>query len=165
MPGNVENAVTRLASLKSRHDSDDAVESNWVAALEGEVALAQGRYDEAVSSFKTALKRAWLTLNRDASTVFATNLPSRDGVARVHIARGNRASAIEEYRRLTAVAAANRSSAVLEPRHILELARLLDKQGDQTARVEYGRFLKLWGHADAGLPELAEARMALSAAR
>ena len=46
--GNVSNAVSRLASLKSRYDSDEPVESNWVAALEGEVALAQGRYDDAV---------------------------------------------------------------------------------------------------------------------
>ena len=64
------------------------VESNWVAALEGEVALAQGRYGEAASSFTAAQRKVWLTLGRDASTVFATNSPSRDGLARVEIARG-----------------------------------------------------------------------------
>ena len=95
--------------------------------------------------------------------MFATNLPSRDGLARVEIARGNRAAAIEEYRRLTAVGPGNRSSAVLEPRYILELARLLNEEGDEAgARVEYGRFLKLWANADAGLPELSEAKKALS---
>jgi hypothetical protein len=48
---------------------------------------------------------------------------------------------------------------VLEPRHILELARLLGQAGDKAgARVEYDRFLTLWANADAGLPELAEAR-------
>ncbi len=41
--GNVSNSVSRLASLKSRYDRDERVESNWVAALEGEIALAQGR--------------------------------------------------------------------------------------------------------------------------
>ena len=56
--GHVSNAVSRLASLKSRYDSDDRVESNWVAALEGEIALAQGRYDQAASSFKTAQKKS-----------------------------------------------------------------------------------------------------------
>ena len=120
-------------------------------------------YDQALSSFKAAQTKAWLTLGRDASTVFATNLPSRDGLARVEIARGNRAAAIEEYRRLTAVGPANRSSAVLEPRHILELARLLEKEGDKAgARVEYERFLKLWANADAGLPELTEAKKAVA---
>ena len=67
--------------------------------------------------------------------MFATNLPSRDGLARVEIARGNRAAAIEEYRRLTAVGPGQRSSAVLEPRDILELARLLKKTETRPARV------------------------------
>ncbi len=157
--GNVTNAVSRLASLKSHYDSNDRVESNWVAALEGEVALAQGRYDQAALSFKSAQTPAWLTLGRDASTVFATNLPSRDGPARLEITRGNRAAAIEAYRRLTTGGPDNRSSAALEPRHVLELARLLNKEGDGAgARVEYGRFLKLWANADAGLPELTEAK-------
>ena len=157
--GHVSNAFSRLASLKPRYDSDDRVESNWVAALEGEIALAHGHYDQASSSFKAAQKQAWLTLGRDASTVFAINLPSRDGLARVDVARGNRAAAIEGYRRLTAVDPSNQTSAVLEPRYILELARLLKGDGnDAAARVEYERFLKMWATADAGLPELAEAK-------
>jgi hypothetical protein len=79
------------------------------------------------------------------------------------MARGNRKAAIAEYRRLTTVSTSPDSSAVLEPRYILELARLLDAEGDTTgARVEYQRFLKLWANADAGLPELIEAKRALS---
>ena len=75
----------------------------------------------------------------------------------------NRAAAIEEYRRLTLISPGNRSSAVLEPRYILELARLLHGEGDKTgALVEYGRFLKLWANADAGLPELSEAKKAVT---
>jgi hypothetical protein len=135
------------------------MESNWVAELEGEIALAQAQHDRAAASFKAAQKPAWFILGRDASTVFATNLPSRDGIARVETARGNRAAAIEEYRRLTTLGPDRRSSAVLEPRDILELARLLKEQGDAAgAAVEYGRFLSFWATADAGLPELAEAK-------
>jgi len=116
-----------------------------------------------VSSFEAAQTKVWLTLGRDTSTVLAVNPPSRDGLARVHIARGDRAAAIAEYRRLTAVGPDTQSSAMLEPRYILELGRLLDAEGDRVgARVEYGRFLKLWGNADASLPELAEAKKALS---
>jgi hypothetical protein len=52
----------------------------------------------------------------------------------------------------------------LEPRYILELGRLLDAEGDRAgARAEYQRFLKLWAGADASLPELSEAKKALSA--
>ena len=120
------------------------------------------RYDRALSSFTTAESRVWLTLGRSILAVFAINPPSRDGRARVEIARGNRAAAIEEYRRLTAVGPGGRS-AMLEPRHVLALARLADEGGDAaTARVEYGRFLKLWASADEGLPEIEEARRAVA---
>lgn len=163
--GNVSNASARLASQKSRYDADDRVESNWVAALDGEIALAQGRYDHAVSSFKAAQTKVWLTLGRDGSTVFATNSPSRDGLARVEMARGNRAAAIEEYRRLTAVGSGAPSSAALEPRYILELARVLGREKDEAgARVEYDRFHKLWANADAGLPELSDVKKSVAMA-
>jgi hypothetical protein len=153
--GNVANAFARLDSQKSRHDGEDAVESNWIAALDGEIALAEGQYDRALASFNAAQKPAWITFGRDASTVFGMNLPSRDGPARVEIARANRSAAIQEYRRLTTVGPETRSSAVLEPRYMLALSRLLSEQGDQIgARVERERFRKLWAHADAGLPEL-----------
>jgi serine/threonine protein kinase len=159
--GDVTRASARLASRKTRYD-DVAIETNWVAAFEGEVALAQGRYDEAVSSFKAGQKKAWMILGRDASTVFATSLPSRDLLARIEIARGNRNGAIAEYKRLTTVVPGQGSSAVLEPRHILELARLLEADGDITgARIEYERFVKLWANADGGLPQLTEAKQAL----
>jgi hypothetical protein len=52
---------------------------------------------------------------------------------------------------------------LLEPRYVLALARVLEKQGDRaSARREYERFLELWKNADPGLPELAEARKAMS---
>ena len=162
--GDVKSAVSRLASQTLRHDGSDPVESIWIAALEGETALAQRQYDQAASSFKAAQRRVWETLGRDASTVFATNLPSRDGPARVEMARGNRAAAIEGYKRLTATGVARVAAGVFEPRDVLELARLLDAHGDTAAaRVEYERFLKLWANADAALPELSEAKKALAA--
>jgi hypothetical protein len=50
-------------------------------------------------------------------------------------------------------------TAMLEPRYVLELARLLDETGDKEgARKEYERFAELWKNADKGLPELKEAK-------
>jgi hypothetical protein len=47
----------------------------------------------------------------------------------------------------------------MEPRYVLEMARLLDETGDKDgARAEYERFLELWKDADPDLPELKEAR-------
>ena len=160
--GDMKSAAARLVPQESRYNGNDRVQSNWAAALEGEVALAQGQYDLAASKFSTAQTKAWRPLGRDDSTVFAASLPSRDGIARVEAARGRRHAAIEEYRRLTVVSPAYPSSAVLEPRHVLELARLLQHTGDKPgALAEYARFLKLWALADAGLPELNEAKNAL----
>jgi tetratricopeptide (TPR) repeat protein len=163
--GNVKNAVLRLDAQRARHDPDYAVEARWVAALRGEVALAEGRLADARSSFESIPKaRGWLTLNRDASTVFAISVPSRDGVARVELAERDRAAAIQEYRRLTAVGSVRRTAAALEPRDVLELARQLDAHQDRAAaRVEYERFLQLWANADPSLPELSEARTAIAA--
>jgi tetratricopeptide (TPR) repeat protein/predicted Ser/Thr protein kinase len=160
--GNLMGAVARLGAQKSRHDSDDRVESNWVAALEGEIALAHGQYDQAMAAFKASESPAWLTLGNGILAVFAMNPPSRDGRARVNVARGNRTAAVEEYRRLTAAGPEARS-AMLEPRHVLALARLLDQEGDAVgAGAEYQRFLKLWANADESLPEIEEARRAVS---
>jgi hypothetical protein len=161
--GNVANAETRLASQKARFDSDDEAQSNWVAGLEGEIALAQRDYDRALSRFSAADEAVWITLGGDTLSVFVTNAPSRDGRARVEIARGNRPAAIEEYRRLTGTGALGQPSALLEPRYVLALARLLEAEGDASgARTEYGRFLSFWANADAGLPELDQARGALA---
>ena len=75
--------------------------------------------------------------------------------------RGDLAGAIDAYRRLLGPATQHNFAAMLEPRHVLELARLLEQAGDRTAaRQEFQRFLDLWKNADAGLPELAEARRA-----
>jgi hypothetical protein len=53
--------------------------------------------------------------------------------------------------------------ALYESRYVLQLARLLEQAGDrQVAHAEYRRFLDLWKHAAADLPELAEARRALA---
>ena len=67
--------------------------------------------------------------------------------------------AIEAYRQILTIDINQKWTAMLEPRYVLELARLLDKQGDKAgARKEYQRFLELWNHADPGLPEVSEAR-------
>jgi hypothetical protein len=80
------------------------------------------------------------------------------------MARGDIDGAIDGYRRLLALDLAQKWTSILDPHLILRLAGLLDKKGDRAgARQEYQRFLDLWQRADPGLPELAEARAALSA--
>ena len=72
-------------------------------------------------------------------------------------------AAIEIYRRLIANGPDQKLVSLYEPRYLLRLARLLEQAGDRdAARAEYRRFLELWKHADANVPELAEARRALA---
>ena len=89
----------------------------------------------------------------------ANNPPLRDGMARVKKAQGDLAGAIEIYRSLLRPNISAKWTAMLEPRFVLELARLLEEAGDTAAaRAEYERFLDLWEDADPELPELQEAR-------
>jgi tetratricopeptide (TPR) repeat protein/tRNA A-37 threonylcarbamoyl transferase component Bud32 len=130
----------------------------WHGALAGEVALAEGDLAAAESAFAGAeptMKPAGLD---DPSTTFF-----RDGRTRVKVARGDLAGAIEAYRALNTPGIANKWTALLEPRYVLEVARLLDKLGrHEEAAQEYQRFLELWKNADEGLPERAEARAYLA---
>ena len=78
------------------------------------------------------------------------------------MARDDLDGAIEAYGRLLALDLSQKWTAIVEPRMVLQLARLLDKKGDRAAaRQEYQRFLKLWKRADPELTEVDEARAAL----
>ncbi|MCH8948576.1 MAG: hypothetical protein IH789_13300, partial [Acidobacteria bacterium] len=71
----------------------------------------------------------------------------------------NTISAIEAYRKLLTQDISSKWTTVLEPRFVLELARLLAETGDTAAaKKEYGRFLELWKDADPDIPILQEAK-------
>jgi TolB-like protein len=66
---------------------------------------------------------------------------------------------LEAYRELLTPDISSKWTAMLEPRYVLELARLLEESGERNAaRREYQRFLEPWKDADPSLPEPAEAR-------
>jgi tetratricopeptide (TPR) repeat protein len=93
----------------------------------------------------------------------ANNLVLRDGRARAAAAQGKLDEAIALYRGLLAAGPQQKWTAMLDPLHVIALARLLDKAGQRdAARAEYQRFLEYWKDADENLAELAEARAALA---
>jgi hypothetical protein len=160
-----DSARFHLDALKRRYNPAIVTENWWGKALEGDLALATGRLQDAADAFaagEPSGSRMWLNLLMPAVSLLANNLPSRDGFARVAKARGDLDGAIQGYRRLTSGVAQQKWNAMLDPRHILEIARLLDLAGDaRAAAVEYRRFLDLWKDADPALPELAESRRAV----
>jgi len=63
------------------------------------------------------------------------------------------------YRRLLTLDISQKWTAILDPRFVLQLGRMMERKGDRAAaRHEYERFLDLWKRAHQGLPELEEAR-------
>ena len=162
--GNLANAATRLGSQKARHDRDDRAESNWVAALEGEIALAQGQYDRAMSSFKTArIARVAHARKRHPGRVrhepaFSRRTgpgrrcprPPRGGGRRIQTS--DRCGPWRPVRACSSHVTCSRWRVCWT-----------NRETTAGARVEYQRFLTLWANADQGLPEIEEARRAVSA--
>jgi tetratricopeptide (TPR) repeat protein/predicted Ser/Thr protein kinase len=162
--GNIEAARARLGAQREQYDPERDL-LNWAYhALEGEVALTAGDLEQAAAAFVAAEPEIKMHLHMTAAIVSlaANNPPLRDGMARVKKAQGDLEGAIGIYRSLLRPDISAKWTAMLEPRYVLELARLLAETGDTAAaRTEYERFLDLWKHADPGLPELEEARLYL----
>ncbi len=164
----LDAARTRLRLLESLHAPGIAEEKFWYRTLEGEVALARGDVPRARAAFAAGepaklipfkMQRGWLP-------TLVNGLSYRDGAARAAKAQGNLGEAIQLYRRLLVYGPEAKFVSVVEPRYVLELARLLEKTGDRSSALkEYERFLDFWKQADPGLPELAEARRAVARLR
>jgi tetratricopeptide (TPR) repeat protein len=168
--GNLQAARRRREALRKISPSltfkPKQVQSWCQNALDGEIALVSGDLNGAGAAFSSAepeLKMAALPIMAPIQTALLNNLPFRDGLARVKKVQGDLAGSIEIYRSLNTPGIRNPWTAMLEPRYVLEVARLLDETGDKEgARTEYQRFLELWKDADPDLPELAEAKQYLA---
>ena len=162
--GRTERAEALANRQAVTHRPSHPVERLWHAVLKGELALARGDAVGAAMTFAAGeLPQRGISFGVPGS-VLTNNLLLRDGPARAARARGDISGAIETYRRLLANGPDLKWVSLYEPRYVLELARLFDRAGDrESARTEYRRFLDLWQHADANLPQLAEARRAIAA--
>jgi serine/threonine protein kinase/tetratricopeptide (TPR) repeat protein/TolB-like protein len=165
--GNLEAARATLEEVRRTADRRQTPQNWFVGLLEGEVALAVGDVRSAEAAFEAGVPPVKMAFNMNPGAIAAAisnnQLTPRDSLARAKAARGDLPGAIEEYRRLLAPSIGAKWTSMLEPRYVLALARLLEKQGDKAAaRQEYQRFLDLWKNADAGLPEVGEAKKALA---
>jgi tetratricopeptide (TPR) repeat protein len=161
--GEVDRAASHLDAVKQAHRSTVPIEHWFYKALEGEIALARGDLQAAARTFADGEPpvRAF-----GFGPGISNNPPFTDGLARVARARGDLPGAIRAYRRLLTQGPEHKWLALLQPRYVLEVARLLERTGDlQAARQEYERFLDIWKRADADLPELTEARAAVARLR
>ncbi|HET9439535.1 MAG TPA: hypothetical protein VFO52_05165, partial [Longimicrobiales bacterium] len=160
-------AERELATLREVTKGREQSLTSWVPAIEGEMLLARGDLVGAERAFTASEPELKMPFNlAGPGPVMTQNRPTRDGLARVRMARGDLDGAIAIYRKLLTVDLSQKWTAVLEPRYVLQIARLLDKKGDKpAARLEYQRFLDFWKKADSDVPELAEARSRVAALR
>jgi len=161
--GRLPEARERLEQQKRLYRPEFPLELWWHKALEGEIALASGDPQRASAVLSEGLpKGKYFCFDSVGAVLLVNHLPVRDALARAAKARGDLAGAIAAYRKLLTPNADSIWVSALEPRYVLELARLLEKTGDRTGALkEYERFLDFWKQADPGLPELAEARRAV----
>ncbi|MFB3126248.1 MAG: tetratricopeptide repeat protein, partial [Candidatus Acidiferrales bacterium] len=158
---NLEAARDHLASARKLYDTGDEAQNWWYHCLEGEIALATGDLAAAEAAFSAGEPELKMAFNNSNSwgIVFANHLPFRDWPARIKNAQGNTTGAIEAYRKLLTPDISSKWTTALEPRFVLELARLLAETGDTAAaKKEYERFLALWKDADPDIPILQEAQ-------
>ena len=163
--GDLVAARTRLDQLRALADPRRPNLNWFMHCLDGEIALAAGDPGAAETAFTAAQPALKPPLSGpDSYTPLDVNhLPCRDGLARVRVARGDLKGAIEIYRQLLTGDIGQKWTSMLEPRYVLELARLLDRTGDRAAaREQFQRFVGLWKNADPDLPELTEVRRRLA---
>ncbi len=157
--GDFAVAREHLGELEGICDREIQEERWYIDSLKGEIELAEGRPAEAETSFRAAEPE--FKMGYGASVLVRAwgwnNSSWRDGAARALRAQGDLAGAITEYRQLLTPSMTSKFTSFLEPRYVLELARLLDETGDaEAARVEYERFAELWKDADPELQPLVE---------
>lgn len=123
----------------------------YLAVARGEIALAEGRPDEAVGHLETA------------SQIDPRNANTLESLAAAYFAAGRLADAAAAYDRVIArVEIANESQGYWFDAH-LRLADLRQRLGDESAaRALYERILAVWRDADADLPALREAQRRLA---
>jgi len=114
--------------------------------LAGEIALSEGRIDEAEQAFRASEYHIASSFAIYPATVaLANNLPFRDGLARAALARGDRERAIDLYRRLNQPDPTSTWYAVFEPRYALAAADLALQGGNAAlSRSERARFVQVW---------------------
>jgi TolB-like protein/Tfp pilus assembly protein PilF len=115
----------RLAAQRKLDISGDRIQGSWQQMLAGEIALAEGRLDDAERAFQAAEYHIASSFAiHPAAVALANNLPSRDGLARTALARGDRPRALDLYRRLNEPNPSSKWYSVFDPRFSARLSAL-----------------------------------------
>jgi eukaryotic-like serine/threonine-protein kinase len=166
--GKIDSAKTRatemIALLPNVLSSSRREERTFLAnLLQAEISLAEGFPEKAIAVFeKTALPVP--PAMQEMMGLVAYNMPFyKDVAARAYAQKGDINRAILEYEKLVTFDPASPARLLVHPVLHYRLAKLYDQKGLKGKAVEqYQKFLDLWKDADAGLPEVIDARKRLS---
>jgi serine/threonine protein kinase/tetratricopeptide (TPR) repeat protein len=145
--------------------STDAERARFVLAnFQAEVWLAEGSPAKAVAALAgLALPEPPDFQNAQFLIIYLTPF-LKDALARAYEQLGNLDQAIAEYEKLLRIDPKIGPRFLPHPRYHYRLAKLYEKKGDKVrAASELRRFLELWKAADAGQPDLEDAKARLVA--
>jgi tetratricopeptide (TPR) repeat protein len=149
--GDIEKAERLLEDLSTKFEENQPMDLSHFKTLKGEIELAKGNHDEAVSLFE------------EANTLRKDNF-SLESLAYAYLLKGDTARAVASYEELIN----DKGLLGWEPQEWwlqghFQLGKIYEEKGDtEKASHYYQRFLDLWINADEDLPLLIEtkARMA-----
>ncbi|MGD1048668.1 MAG: protein kinase [Candidatus Krumholzibacteriaceae bacterium] len=146
-----------LPAVRADSPASGLCAANWLALLNAELFLAEGRSNDAIRCMTSDFK---LHVPSVSPELFYVNAPgTQDVLARAYAAKGDLDRAITEYKRLLTFDPASKDRRLLNPRYEYRLAKLLEKRGSTAeALAHYTKVLEYWKDADPGLPELTDAK-------
>lgn len=163
--GNIESARSYLKKMEAAMPKMTSPQKwegyNW---LLGQILLAEGSFDEAISLLKDTprMKMPWLWFTQNIITYNLFNIDSF--LAQAYKENGDLDKAIEVYERLTDPNPENRDGRLIRPMNYYYLGELYEKKGRKAkAGKSYEKFLSLWKDADMRTEELENARKRLAA--
>jgi tetratricopeptide (TPR) repeat protein/tRNA A-37 threonylcarbamoyl transferase component Bud32/TolB-like protein len=138
-------------------DSQDMLKADY---LTGAIALQKGDRAAAIEHSKRACGR----LLHEYSWQSDMHALYIDKLAEAYESSGNLEDARREYEKITALTAGRFRFGDIYARSFYRLGRICEQQGDKAKAIaNYKKFLELWKEADAGLPEVPDAKKRLAA--
>jgi tetratricopeptide (TPR) repeat protein len=166
--GRIDSARSKLAEIKANLTKLGNM-FNWDISsyydfLSAEILLREGKAKAAIGLLaKMPPQRPPVSFGGSLYPI-VNNFPAlKDVLARAYQQNGETDKAIAECARLVTIGPSNPSRALIHPLYYYRLARLYEQKGLKAKAVEqYRSFLDLWRDADAGLPEVADAKKRLA---